>query len=429
MEQRKVSRDVDIDVLLEIIKNRDNYKENSENGLVILLNGSWGSGKTTFLKDFKEKVDKEEEIDIFSIYNSYEYDFYDNAYLPFFAAIENKIKLKTDYAKLVKCTTKNFTNGLLSSVYAIINGYIKNKTDIDLDDIRDNMLNIQSEEALNNFEDFKNVKAKFQEKMQKKCKQKTQIFIIDELDRCKPSFAMETLEIVKHFFDIKNCVFIIAVDKLQLQESAKTIYGQEMDSEIYFSKFFDYQFNLYPLNFCDVIDTSDILNMEEIVNKTTEIFNSLNVSLRDSKKIFRDFVSKYKKFKSDSIIFGKEQSIFIIFLLTLKYTDLLFYTELMNGNFNSFEKKIMNDNSTSSINYHKFLSTGIDDRKTFKEICMILSLEINTKYISEQRRNTISFSEIAGESHQKEIANKLCIYIPYIKDGLTYKQTIKEVVN
>ena len=86
MEQRKVSRDVDIDVLLEIIKNRDNYKENSENGLVILLNGSWGSGKTTFLKDFKERVDKEEGIDIFSIYNSYEYDFYDNAYLPFFCS-------------------------------------------------------------------------------------------------------------------------------------------------------------------------------------------------------------------------------------------------------------------------------------------------------------------------------------------------------
>ncbi len=428
MEQRKVSRDVDIDVLLEIIKNRDNYKENSENGLVILLNGSWGSGKTTFLKDFKEKVDKEEGIDIFSIYNSYEYDFYDNAYLPFFAAIEDKIKLETDYAKLVKYTTKNSISGLLSSAYAIINGYIKNKSDIDLNDIKDNMLGIQSEEALKSFEDFKNVKAKFQKKMQRKCKQKTQIFIIDELDRCKPSFAMETLEIVKHFFDINNCVFIIAVDKLQLQESAKTIYGQEMDSEIYFSKFFDYQFNLYPLNFCDVIDTSDILDMEEIVNKTTEIFNLLNVSLRDSKKIFRDFVSKYKRFKSDGIIFGKEQSIFIIFLLTLKYTDLLFYTELMNGNFNAFEKKIMNDNSTSSINYYNFLLMNIDNRRTYKSICLTLSSALNIEYIGENRRYENLYPKLAGESHKIELANELCNYIPYIKDKLTYKQTIKEII-
>ena len=49
MKAKKVSRIKDIEVLFEVIKNMKEYRENSENGLVILLNGSWGSGKTTFL--------------------------------------------------------------------------------------------------------------------------------------------------------------------------------------------------------------------------------------------------------------------------------------------------------------------------------------------------------------------------------------------
>ena len=56
MKSKKILRSDDIEVLFEIIKNRNEYKENSEKGLVILLNGAWGSGKTTFLNDVEEYI-------------------------------------------------------------------------------------------------------------------------------------------------------------------------------------------------------------------------------------------------------------------------------------------------------------------------------------------------------------------------------------
>jgi len=69
---------------------------------------------------------------------------------------------------------------------------------------------------------------------------------IDELDRCKPSFAVETLEVIKHFFNIPNVVFVFAVDQSQLCHAISGLYGSNMDAGGYLTKFFDYQIRLLP---------------------------------------------------------------------------------------------------------------------------------------------------------------------------------------
>lgn len=429
MKTKKVSREMDINVLFEIINNRDDYKENSENGLVILLNGAWGSGKTTFLKDIEEYIKSNDDYDLFTNYNSYNYDFFENAYLPFFASIEDKVNLGEDFGRLVKCTSKNLLNGIVSVSYAMTNGLFKKKFDVDLNDIKDNILGIQNEEYLKNFEDFKYCKDKVKTKLEKYCKKKPQIIIVDELDRCKPSFAMETLEIIKHFFDIENCIFVIAVDKLQLQESAKTIYGQEMDSEKYFSKFFDYQYNLLPLNFNEIIDTSGIEDLEEIINRSTTIFNYLKVSSRDSKKIFSEFVGKYRKYSTDDNLWTADQSLVIIFLLTLKYVDLLFYTELMNGNYSRFKKKITDDVNPIANNYSKLLSIKIGNQKDFDFLCNRLSSSLDKSFMNISELNMERYPHDNDYEMRKSIAKELYSYIPQIEPNITYKQTLERIIN
>ncbi|MEL0615029.1 P-loop NTPase fold protein, partial [Marinomonas arenicola] len=47
---------------------------------------------------------------------------------------------------------------------------------------------------------------------------------VDELDRCRPSYAVEMLESIKHIFDIKGIVFVVATDSEQLQHGVKAIY-------------------------------------------------------------------------------------------------------------------------------------------------------------------------------------------------------------
>ncbi|MCA1372308.1 MULTISPECIES: P-loop NTPase fold protein [unclassified Bradyrhizobium] len=63
--------------------------------------------------------------------------------------------------------------------------------------------------------------------------------LIDELDRCRPTFAIAMLERVKHLFDIDQVVFIIATDTAQLCHAVEGVYGGGFNSQGYLSRFFD----------------------------------------------------------------------------------------------------------------------------------------------------------------------------------------------
>ncbi|EGX6961400.1 KAP P-loop [Vibrio alginolyticus] len=65
------------------------------------------------------------------------------------------------------------------------------------------------------------------------------IVLVDELDRCRPDYAIKMLEVVKHFFDVKGCNFLIATDTESLQESIKAVYGSNFDAERYLRRFFN----------------------------------------------------------------------------------------------------------------------------------------------------------------------------------------------
>jgi len=436
MKVKKVSRSIDIDVLLEIIRKREEYKENSQNGLVVLLNGAWGSGKSAFLKELEEKINECDDMQLFINYNAYEYDFYETPYIPFFASLENKLKLGKELDKLVKLTGKNLGKGILTSLYAMVNGFYKKKFDIDLNDIKDNILVIDNESYKKDFDDFISCKKKIESKLKKSCSKKPQIFIVDELDRCKPSFAIDTLEIIKHFFDVENCIFIVSVDKLQLEESAKTIFGQEMDSEKYFSKFFDYQYNLLPIKFYETVDTSNIYNLDKIVKEISELFQVLNVSLRDSNKIFNEFVSKYKIYNTEETSadekWTEQQCYIVTFLLILKYTDLLFYTELMNGNYNRYITKIKDEISKTSNNYSKLLKHKIDEKHTYSSFLSKLDLYLEEEYIDVGKAYGTFWTYEHDDNdftRKQQRAKDMHHYIPQVEPDKTFKENIQKIIN
>ncbi|SIN72576.1 KAP family P-loop NTPase fold protein [Halodesulfovibrio marinisediminis] len=94
------------------------------------------------------------------------------------------------------------------------------------------------------------------------------IFVIDELDRCKPTFALELLEKIKHFFSVPNVHFLLVTNLDQLSKVVKCEYGSEIDGATYLQKFYDVVFSLPNGNqayqkefyetFCNyVIDTCD----------------------------------------------------------------------------------------------------------------------------------------------------------------------------
>ncbi|MGB2784770.1 KAP family P-loop NTPase fold protein [Psychrobacter sp.] len=70
------------------------------------------------------------------------------------------------------------------------------------------------------------------------------ILLIDELDRCRPDFAVMMLETIKHVFDVENVQIILVTNAEQLKATIKHSYGSDTDSHSYLYKFFKYQINL-----------------------------------------------------------------------------------------------------------------------------------------------------------------------------------------
>jgi len=70
------------------------------------------------------------------------------------------------------------------------------------------------------------------------------VIFVDELDRCRPSYAIELLEIAKHFFSVDHIVFVLAVNRSELAHSIKAFYGSEFDAIGYLRRFIDIDFRL-----------------------------------------------------------------------------------------------------------------------------------------------------------------------------------------
>lgn len=77
---------------------------------------------------------------------------------------------------------------------------------------------------------------------------------VDELDRCRPTFAIEVLERINHLFDVKGVVFVIGTDSDELEHSIKAVYGSEFGSRSYLNRFFSFTYNLYEPDKLELIN-------------------------------------------------------------------------------------------------------------------------------------------------------------------------------
>lgn len=105
------------------------------------------------------------------------------------------------------------------------------------------------------------------------------VFIVDELDRCKPEFSIKLIERIKHFFDIPNIVFVLSTNKAQLEESINSFYGFK-SANSYLEKFIDLNIKFpkrdsnsymqvireYVQKFGIRSNTKDILLLSEVFN-------------------------------------------------------------------------------------------------------------------------------------------------------------------
>lgn len=70
------------------------------------------------------------------------------------------------------------------------------------------------------------------------------LVIVDELDRCRPDFAVRAVERIKHFFDVPGVVFVLLVNRPQLEAAVRGIYGTDVDAGAYLGKFVQFWLRL-----------------------------------------------------------------------------------------------------------------------------------------------------------------------------------------
>ena len=70
------------------------------------------------------------------------------------------------------------------------------------------------------------------------------ILFIDELDRCRPDYAVDMLEVIKHVFDVENVKVVLVTNTKQLRSAINHRYGAEVDAQKYLDKFLKYSFAL-----------------------------------------------------------------------------------------------------------------------------------------------------------------------------------------
>jgi len=256
------------------------YIRNQKKGLVLNLNGEWGTGKTHFLKQLYTDLSQKNKLPTIYI-NAWTSDFSKDPLLVIISELleqmsvlfisdtdikKDAIKLKTNEILSKLCVFgKRFHNGSLDVLAAYLSS--KNEawdTGLDATALTTVVSHFKFNDTTKQFElDEPKIGRTLKDDYQKQVKaiedtknlmaiyanficdssegdNAGKIYVlVDELDRCRPSYSIELLETIKHFFDIPNFVFVIATDTEQLSHSIKAVYGANFGGHEYLSRFFN----------------------------------------------------------------------------------------------------------------------------------------------------------------------------------------------
>lgn len=252
---------------------------------VLNLNSEWGSGKTYFLKRWAN--DLEEHYPVVYV-DAWEKDYSEDPLMTVVSAIikdlkaqagkdEEKFTAPTKLIGLLKAAAPGIARGMSKRFLGIDpviimeagekeNGAIESITvpsdngeSIDLSHAGSDVVKHLIREHEAKSEAISNLKKNVAQWVEAVKALKSISFpafiFIDELDRCRPSYAVEMLETIKHIFDIPGVVFVVATDTEQLQHAVKAVYGEGFDARVYLGRFFNSRFSLKAPSLENFLDT------------------------------------------------------------------------------------------------------------------------------------------------------------------------------
>jgi KAP family P-loop domain len=237
-----------------------NLVSNVTDPLVVALDGQWGSGKTTFLKMWAGELRKAGFPVVY--FDAFANGYMDDAFTALagqlIALVQDKHKAATPAAKRLlkgavttgkvilrsglKLAVKGGTLGVLDAAEI---GSLSKDIATELADVVDKHLGqllTKPRDQAKAIQGFRDALAELPGLLKGQTQadgnsDRPLVFIIDELDRCQPTFALEILERMKHFFAVPKVHFILGANLDQLRNSITVAYGSKIDAQVYLQKF------------------------------------------------------------------------------------------------------------------------------------------------------------------------------------------------
>ena len=219
-------------------------------GFVLAINNEWGTGKTTFVKMWQQHLKNEGFQTIY--FNAWENDLDDNPMVAIMSELKALVQTENQefFDKIIKKGAIIGKKVLPIVIKSLLKKYTGIKTDEISEALADGtseILSSEIDEYINRKQTVSEFKTELEEFVRKTGNEKPLIFFVDELDRCRPDYAVEVLEHVKHFFSVPGVVFVLSIDKKHLESAVKGVYGSEqIDSNEYLRRFIDLEYSIPP---------------------------------------------------------------------------------------------------------------------------------------------------------------------------------------
>lgn len=364
-------------------------------GAVIALNGKWGTGKTTFVQKWQAMLENNGFQTIY--FNAWQADYLEDPLVQLIANLQNVRKIDSKdnlkFESLMKAGAKLAIAGTVGFGKAMIKlsgGHLIIETLSSVANECGDLLKKKVDGVTTQASGIEQFKEELKNYINWIDSKNAIVYFIDELDRCNPAYAVRVLERIKHLFDIKRIIFILSIDKEQLENSIKGYFGSDIDAEDYLHRFIDIGYNLPQP---DLRDFCDYLYKEHNLHS---FFNN----------------KREKHYGTGGKLF-LDTAVFICTCnqITLRQLDRIFALAALTLNEFPFEQDVFPDLFFFLV-YLKICIPSLFDKINDKQLpIQELIQEIENNISSQILLNVYSVQDYNASDYNKTIAKLLVTYV------------------